>query len=124
MLPILISVSVAPVSYCFCADAVVLANAAIARAAEKAPNRKWIAGILISLIWLSVSVFLIGSAFRLLGAFNTFPKNPSTKSPLRRRRRGRHLVEQLSGHGPVRKTLICSGGGGEGGDQPPFSAPH
>jgi hypothetical protein len=49
MFPILISVSVAPVSYFFCASAPLLVAASTARAAEKAPNRKWIAGILISL---------------------------------------------------------------------------
>src|SRR4051794_37995203 len=49
MLPILISVSVAPVSYFFCAEAAVDKVAASRRAAEKAPNRTCIAGILISL---------------------------------------------------------------------------
>jgi len=49
MLPILISVSVAPVSYLFYASAPLLVTASMARAAEKAPNREWIAGILISL---------------------------------------------------------------------------
>src|SRR5258708_3099915 len=94
MLPILISVSVAPTSYCFCASEALLVAATNARAAEKAPNRNWIAGILISLIWLSVSIFLIGSAFRLLAALNTLCRGPSRKSPLRRARRGRHLVER------------------------------
>src|SRR5437868_15463191 len=49
MLPILISVSLAPTSYFFWASAPLLVAASNARAAEKAPNRKWIAGILISL---------------------------------------------------------------------------
>jgi hypothetical protein len=49
MLPIFISVSVAPVSYFFCASAPLLVAASNARAAEKAPNRKLIAGIFISL---------------------------------------------------------------------------
>src|ERR1700722_9205746 len=95
MLPILISVSVGPTSYFFCASAPELVAARIARAAEKAPNRNWIAGILISLIWLNASFFLIGSAFRLLAALNTFSEGPSTKSPLRTGRRGRHLVERF-----------------------------
>src|ERR1700688_2472408 len=95
ILPILISVSVAPTSYFFCADAPELVTARIARAAEKAPNRKWIAGILISLIWLHALLFLIGSAFWLLAALNTFSQGPSRKSPLRTGRRGRHLVERF-----------------------------
>ena len=45
MLPILISVSVAPVSYFFCASAPLLDTASIATAAEKAPNRNWLKGI-------------------------------------------------------------------------------
>src|SRR5450631_3227346 len=95
MLPILISVSVAPMSYFFCASAPLLEAASRARAAEKAPNRKWIAGIMTSLVGLNVSIFLIGSALRLLGAFNTLQRYPSRKSPLRRSRRGRHLVERF-----------------------------
>src|SRR6476646_1675412 len=50
MLPILISVSVAPVSYFFCASAPLLIAASKAMAAEKAPNRNWIAGMWVSLI--------------------------------------------------------------------------
>src|ERR1700688_3418194 len=95
ILPILISVSVAPVSYFFCASAPLLVAARIARAAEKAPNRNWIAGILISLILIECVGFLIGSAFRLLPALNTLQSCPSRKSPLRGGRRGRHLVEQF-----------------------------
>ncbi len=49
MLPILISVSEAPVSYFFCASAPLLVAASKARAAAKAPKRKLMAGILISL---------------------------------------------------------------------------
>jgi hypothetical protein len=59
MLPILISVSVAPMSYFFWASAPLLVAASNATAAEKAPNRNWIAGILISLgSRLSASCFL------------------------------------------------------------------
>src|SRR3981081_2202972 len=95
MLPILISVSLAPVSYCFWADAGLPVAASRARAAEKAPNRKWIAGIMTSLVGLNVSIFLIGSASRLLRAFNTLPGYPSRKSPPRRSRRGLYLVDRL-----------------------------
>jgi hypothetical protein len=49
MLPILISVSVAPVSYFFWSAALTLVDASIARAAENSPNRIWMAGIVISL---------------------------------------------------------------------------
>ena len=45
MLPILISVSVAPASYFFCASAPLLVAASTAMAAEKAANRNWIAGM-------------------------------------------------------------------------------
>src|ERR1700683_1227040 len=99
MLPILISVSVAPTSYFFCANAFVLDRAVIARAAEMAPNRNWIAGIWTSLVWLNVLIFLIGSAWRLRPAFNTLRRGPSRKSPPRRGRRGRYLVERLQGTG-------------------------
>jgi len=58
MLPILISVSVAPMSYFFCASAPLLNAASIARATEKAPNRNWIAGIWNSLVWLNASFSL------------------------------------------------------------------
>ena len=81
MLPILISVSVAPVSYFFCADTELLANAAITRAAEKAPNRKWIAGILISLIWSNVSIFLIVERFAAPGWIEYPSPSPGKKKP-------------------------------------------
>jgi hypothetical protein len=45
MLPILISVSLAPVSYFFCASAPLLVAASHTRAAEKAPTRKSMASI-------------------------------------------------------------------------------
>jgi hypothetical protein len=45
MLPILISVSLAPVSYFFCARAPLLVAASNARAAEKAPKRKLVTDI-------------------------------------------------------------------------------
>src|ERR1700681_2213423 len=49
MLPILISVSVAPVSYFFCASAPLPVAASTAMAAEKAANRNWITGMWVSL---------------------------------------------------------------------------
>src|ERR1700680_4620443 len=94
MLPILISLSVAPVSYFFCASAPLLVAASTARAAEKATNRNEIAGMWISLVSVERVLFLIGSASRLLPALNTFCRGPSRKSPLREGRRGRHLVQQ------------------------------
>src|SRR5882724_6034934 len=57
MLPILISVSVAPVSYFFCASAPLLVTASIAMAAEKAPNRNWIAGMWVSLVSVECVLF-------------------------------------------------------------------
>src|ERR1700737_4425912 len=103
MWPMLISVSVAPVSYFFWASAPLQVAASIARAAETATNRNWIAGIFFSLIWLHVS-FFIGSAFWLLPALNTFSGCPSTKSPLRPGRRGRYLVEHGPRTGPANGT--------------------
>src|SRR5215813_11424316 len=98
MLPILISVSVAPTSYFFCASAPLDVAAAIARAAEKAASRKW-TGILISLGWLNVSIFLIGNVCALREVLNTRIRWAATKSPLRGCRRGRHLVEPAAGAG-------------------------
>src|ERR1043165_492505 len=46
MLPILISVSVAPVSYFFCASAPLQEAASTTRAAETAAGRRWNAGML------------------------------------------------------------------------------
>src|ERR1700681_4429877 len=89
MLPILISVSVAPMSYFFWARDVPLVAASIARAAEKAPNRKWIAGILISLDHDGMChVCWIWSALRPLATLNTFRSFPATESPPRQRRGG------------------------------------
>src|ERR1700752_3958412 len=49
ILPILISVSVAPTSYLFWSAALTLVTASIARAAENSPNREWRAAMVISL---------------------------------------------------------------------------
>src|SRR6267378_3977771 len=93
MLPILISVSVAPVSYFFRANAPLLDAASNARAAAKAPSRKLRTDILISLgsRWMCHLLF-DWSAWRLLGALNTFRLRPATKSPPQRCRGGRSLV--------------------------------
>src|ERR1700688_991682 len=103
ILPILISVSVAPVSYFFCASAPLLVTARRAMAAEKAPNRNWIAGMWVSLVSVERILFLIGSASWLLAALNTFSRCPSRKNPPRRRRRGLSLVEQ--GREPLRTSM-------------------
>src|ERR1043166_9657643 len=95
MLPILISVSVAPMSYFFWSAALTLVDASIARAAENSPNRKWMAGIVISLDLVEcVNVFGNGALWRLLSALNTPPGFPARKSPPRDDRGGRHLVER------------------------------
>src|SRR5215470_7283654 len=80
ILPILISVSVAPVSYLACSAAGAELAARIARAAEKATDRKWIAGILISLIWLDMSLFLIGSVLAPPD-IQYLPQSSSKKKP-------------------------------------------
>src|ERR1700757_2933268 len=85
MLPILISVAVAPVSYLACSAACAQAVARIAMAAEKAPNRRWIAGILISLLGLSVGGFRKKRRLsRSWPAFNPRRGKPATKSPATR----------------------------------------
>src|SRR6185312_851643 len=68
MLPILISVSVAPVSYFFWSVTLTLVTASIARAAENIPNRKWMAVILISLVKVDVSFLVRFIVEGLLGA--------------------------------------------------------
>src|SRR5260370_22469216 len=119
ILPILISVSVAPVSYFFCASAPLLVTASKATAAEKAPNRNWIAGIWVSLVSVERVLFLIGSAFRLLPAFNTFSRCPSRKSPLRRGHRGPYLVED--GLEPL-QALVAEFAADDVAEQLPFLA--
>src|SRR5665647_825710 len=110
MLPILISVSVAPVSYFFCADASLLINAAIAKAAEKAADRRWIAGIWTSLVWLNVSIFLIGSAFWLLGRIEYPVWVASKKKPPATGSQGALFSRTERDHGPVkgRPQLLSS----------------
>jgi hypothetical protein len=62
ILPIFISVSVAPMSYLFWSAALTLVDTSIARAAEISPDRKWMAGIVISLDLVEcVNVFGMGA---------------------------------------------------------------
>src|ERR1700730_8382443 len=126
MLPILISVSVAPVSYFFCASAPLLVAASTARAAEKAPNRNWIAGILISLGLVEWVNFLIGSAFWLLPTFNTLSRVPSKKKPPATRSQGRYLVEQFQVRDPGSRALVAEFAADDIPEQVPFLAlePH
>src|ERR1035437_2331954 len=81
MLPILISVSVAPVSYFFCASAPLLVAASTARAAEKAPNRNWIAGILISLILVERVNFFDGKRLLAPARIEYLSGAPIKKKP-------------------------------------------
>src|SRR6266436_5482576 len=81
MLPILISVSVAPVSYFFCASAPLLVTARIAMAAEKAPNRNWITGMWVSLVLIERVLFLSGSASWLLVCIEYLLRVPIKKKP-------------------------------------------
>src|SRR5271156_2335727 len=95
MLPILISVSVAPTSYFFCASAAVEVATRIASAAEKAPIRNWMIGILISLTWSNVSMFLISELFAAPFAHSIPCRDTQQEKRLRRwSRRRRPLVEQ------------------------------
>src|SRR5882724_9431318 len=82
MLPTLISVSEAPVSYFFCASAPLLVAANNARAAEKAPNRKLIAGILISLgpRWMC-RFFLDPERLAAVGSIEYLSAVPGNKKP-------------------------------------------
>src|SRR5437016_3911542 len=119
MLPILISVSVAPVSYFFCASAPLLVTASKAMAAEKAPNRNMIAGMWVSLVSVERILFLIGSASWLLAVLNTFSRCPARKSPLRRGRRGPYLVEH--GWQPL-QGLVAEFAANDVAEQLPFLA--
>src|SRR5579863_2725770 len=93
MLPILISVSVAPTSYCFCASAVVEVAARIVRAAEKNPRRKRMAGILTSLVDCVASSYWK----RLLApARIQYPSEiPGNKKPPANRSGRRYSVEPI-----------------------------
>src|SRR5260370_38851985 len=119
MWPFLIWVSVAPVSYFFCASAPLLVTASKAMAAEKAPNRNWIAGMCVSLVSVERILFLMGSACWPLPAFNTFSGSPSRKSPLRRGRRGPYLVQ--AGYGNL-TALAAQSAAAEFPEQFPFLA--
>src|SRR3984957_20140156 len=81
MLPILISVSVAPMSYFFCANAAVELAARIASAAENNPNRTWIAGISISLIWFDCVDFFDWERLLAPRRIQYPPEIPGNKKP-------------------------------------------
>src|ERR1700744_2656605 len=88
MLPILISVSVAPVSYLpFWAKADVEASA-IVRAAESSPNRMRIAGISVSLGRLMCRVVGAGALRGPWLALNTSARQPANKKPPASQARG------------------------------------
>src|SRR6266403_879897 len=84
ILPILISVSVAPVSYFFCASAPLADAARTTRAAERVASRRWIAGI-VDLPGSGECVTVFDrERFAALGRpFNTFRWLPARTSPLR-----------------------------------------
>jgi hypothetical protein len=89
MLPTLISVSVAPVSYFFCASAPLLLAASNARAAEKAPKREFMASISDLPGSMIVSMFLNQSAWRLLPGIEYLSVSSSKqKAPRDARHRG------------------------------------
>jgi hypothetical protein len=88
MLPILISVSVAPMSYFFCASAPVLVAASTANAAEATASREAILNIDDSLVLFMSSLFFGLGALGGPTVFNTLYGARSTKSPLRTFRRG------------------------------------
>src|ERR1700752_5028786 len=102
ILPILISVSVAPTSYFFWSVALTLVAPSIARAAERAASRERIAGILISLDLVEcVSVF-DWERIAAPRAFNTRPGVTARKSPPRENSEGRHFVEGPNSGRPER----------------------
>src|SRR3954470_17116028 len=84
MLPILISVSLAPVSYFFCASAPLADAASTAMAAQKIASRLVGTNIMTSPLVISAdrSLFLIESV-PSCAALNIFQPRPATTSPLR-----------------------------------------
>src|SRR5215472_19295410 len=96
ILPILISVSVAPTSYFFWSAALTLVapnvpTPSIARAAERAANRERIAGILISLDLVEcVSVFVFRSSSGLLA--HSIPGQESRQEKALRKRLAKGVI--------------------------------
>src|SRR5437867_6472993 len=89
MLPILISVSVAPTSYFFCAKEGLLVTSSSARAAEKAPSRKLMTGILISLGSRLIVLFLVDwTHLSAPAGIEYLSLSASNKKPPRRGRGG------------------------------------
>src|ERR1700759_3218391 len=95
MMPILISVSVAPVSYFFCASAPLQEAASTTRAAERTAGRGRNAGMLdLPRTLRCVSLFLERERLAAPGAaLNTFRPPPARKSPLRPGRRGPQALQ-------------------------------
>jgi hypothetical protein len=81
MLPILISVSDAPVSYFFCAKEGLLVAASNARDAATAPSRKWLMGILVSLDPVSCVLLLWTGTSRPLADIQYLLPPASNKKP-------------------------------------------
>src|SRR3954451_17370940 len=104
MLPILISVSVAPMSYFFLRERAG-ADGREYREGSRKGSQSQLDSRHLELPDVIECVFFIGSAFRLLAAFNTFSGEPSTKSPRRGSRRGGYLVER-SGITDPRSSLV------------------
>ncbi len=96
MLPILISVSVAPVSYLFCASAPLLDAASTANAAETIAILFMVTGITVSLVPLTlmarVMAFLNEKLLVTLAPDYHFAGALTTKSPPRNARRAASLV--------------------------------
>src|SRR6186713_29980 len=103
MLPILISVSVAPVSYFFWADAVVVEAAMSASASDAAASLPVTAGIPISLFsWCVCAPFLVLLVFGDAVAIQYDLPCGFNRKPLRRRRRGCFFSSQGRGRDRVR----------------------
>src|ERR1700674_3863222 len=98
MLPILISVSVAPVSYFFCVSAPLLDAASTANAAETIATLVAVTGITVSLfpVMACVMAFLIEGSFGDVSVRLPFCRDPHNKKPLRQRRRGCFFSSQLT----------------------------
>src|SRR3954470_16549211 len=96
MLPILISVSVAPVSYFFCASTPLEDAASTANAAEKIASLLVTTGIPVlpcdEAVHVRAMAFLERKPFGL-AALNTIRPRPSTKSPPRDAREAAALVD-------------------------------
>src|SRR3982074_2104507 len=97
MLPILISVSVAPVSYFFCASAPLADAASTRKAAEKVASRRWVAGIVDLPESFECVTFFDRERFPALGPHSIpFAGRQQEKAPCDLGRRGL-LIFRVSG---------------------------